>query len=540
MRRRNPNRRILLLILWILVCALLFILSFPRFFTDNGILNPGSYKTLEKDSSAENPLKYVGTDFSVKRGFHTNLPIVILEIDGELPEYKYFTDNGIEISDKDIEPYTSGKMTVIYKENGESTPFDAPIYESGIKIKKRGHTSMAFDKPQYKIKTFLPDGTNNDTSILGMGEGNDWILNGSLADKSLIRNYLAYRICSEVGGNDLSPDVRYCEVLMKSDGVLKYNGVYLLSESIDAGPERVNIEKTGKKTDYTSYIIRRDRQTDFDVMLSTYGRLHGFSDQYIGIKYPGKTKLTESLIRYIEKDYSITERILYSDRLNEYRLYKKFIDTKSFADYFLLNEFFGNYDAGEHSTYMYKDSGSKLCIGPVWDFDQAMNNNSLEEMDTDSIAFHTKPLFDRLVLDREFINILKDRYVTLRKSALNEEHINDIIDETVACLRSARKREWYRYAADYVHYDEPSPGNYYLQGYLIDGIEIDRMNDDYDQEIYNIRNYLHKHSLVIQESLTELYDSTRFDTSPGGYNVYFLILLFAVFAVPSLVINQRK
>jgi len=144
------------------------------------------------------------------------------------------------------------------------------------------------------------------------------------------------------------------------------------------------------------------------------------------------------------------------------------------------------------------------------------------------------------LLDREFINILKDRYVALRKSALNEEHINDIIDETVAFLRSARKREWYRYAADYVHYDELSPGNYYLQGYLIDGIEIDRMNDDYDQEIYNIRNYLHKHSLVIQESLTELYDSTRFDTSPGGYNVYFLILLFAVFAVPSLVINQRK
>ena len=160
-------------------------LSFPRFFTDNGILNPGSYKTLEKDSSAENPLKYVGTDFSVKRGFHTNLPIVILEIDGELPEYKYFTDNGIEISDKDIEPYTFGKMTVIYNENGESTPFDTPIYESGIKIKKRGHTSMAFDKPQYKIKTFLPDGTNNDASILGMGEGNDWILIGSLADKSL-------------------------------------------------------------------------------------------------------------------------------------------------------------------------------------------------------------------------------------------------------------------------------------------------------------------------------------------------------------------
>lgn len=338
----------------------------------------------------------------------------------------------------------------------------------------------------------------------------------------------------------MSPDSRFCEVIFRNGNELKYQGVYLLTESIDVGRERVNIQKTGNKTTYTSYIIRRDRQTGFDVMLNTYGRRNGFSEQYIGIKYPGKTKLTESLISYIERDYSLTEQILYSDKLNEYRMYSRFIDVDSFADYFLLNEFFGNYDAGEHSTYMFKDSGSKLCIGPVWDFDQAMNNNSFEEMDTKSIAFHTKPLFDRLLLDRKFINILKSRYTVLRSSALKEEHINDIIAEARRYLRSATKREWFRYAADYVDYDNPSPGNYYLQGYLIDGIAVSRMNDNYDQEIYNIRNYLHKHALVIQDSLTKLYDSTKFNTSPEGYNVYFLILLFTVFSVPSLIINQRK
>jgi len=540
LRRRSSNRRILLLIVWVFACALLFLLSLPRFAVKNGILNPGSYETLKPDTSSENALKYINADFSVEKGFHTNLPIVILETDGELPQYKYFVDNGMEIADEDIEPYTTGRMTVISHDGSDNTPWDAPVYDSAIKIKKRGHTSMAFDKPQYKIKALLPDGTYNDTSILGMGEGNDWILNGSLADKSMLRNYLAYRICSEVGGNRMSPDSRFCEVIFRNGNELKYQGVYLLTESIDVGRERVNIQKTGNKTTYTSYIIRRDRQTAFDVMLNTYGRRNGFSEQYIGIKYPGKTKLTESLISYIERDYSLTEEILYSDKLNEYRMYSRFIDVDSFADYFLLNEFFGNYDAGEHSTYMFKDSGSKLCIGPVWDFDQAMNNNSFEEMDTKSIAFHTKPLFDRLILDRKFINILKSRYTVLRSSALKEEHINDIIAEARRYLRSATKREWFRYAADYVDYDNPSPGNYYLQGYLIDGIAVSRMNDNYDQEIYNIRNYLHKHALVIQDSLTKLYDSTEFNTSPGGYNVYFLILLFAVFSVPSLIINQRK
>ena len=66
--------------------------------------------------------------------------------------------------------------------------------------------------------------------------------------------------------------------------------------------------------------------------------------------------------------------MLYSQDEALFKTYDRYIDVDSFVDYFLLNEFFGNYDAGNHSTYMYKESGGKLHIGPVWDFDQAMNN----------------------------------------------------------------------------------------------------------------------------------------------------------------------
>ena len=45
----------------------------------------------------------------------------------------------------------------------------------------------------------------------------------------------------------------------------------------------------------------------------------------------------------------------------------------SFVDYFILNEFTQNYDAGYLSTYLYKDIGGKYRM-VIWDFNSACNN----------------------------------------------------------------------------------------------------------------------------------------------------------------------
>lgn len=50
-------------------------------------------------------------------------------------------------------------------------------------------------------------------------------------------------------------------------------------------------------------------------------------------------------------------------------------DMSSFVDYFILNEFTCNYDAGWLSTYIYRDVRGKykMCI---WDFNSACDNYS--------------------------------------------------------------------------------------------------------------------------------------------------------------------
>lgn len=498
----------------------------------------GVYQTLPADTLTEDPLKHIAEDFTVDKEFCTNLPIVILTVEGEFTQYKSF-ENSIEVVDESVEPYISGTIRILDSAKEYNCLTDTPVYTSNMRIKKRGHTSFSYDKPQYLMKMVDVDGMENKEEILGMGEGDSWILNGSMADKSMLRNYLSYRIASEVGGNAMAPDCRYCEVLIEKNGCYEYQGVYLLMETVDRGENRVNIDSYQEKNAYSSYIVRRDRYTNFDVMLDTYGRLNNISPEWIGVKYPAATRISEEIKQYIEQDFSKTEMIIYSTEASVFKAYDKYIDIDSFVDYFLINEFFGNYDAGEHSTYMYKNSGERLHIGPVWDFDQAMNNYFQDEMDAETLAFQTKPMFDRLCKDKRFLDCLKKRYAVLRKGALSEEHVFDVMDETVAYLRSAREREWFRWEADYLDGSFTNTHNYYLQDYVEDNVTVSRFNDSYDQELYTIRTYLHKHGNVIQIELTKLYDAAEYNTSLKNENELFLLIIMMLFLVPSILINRK-
>lgn len=537
----SRKKRIGAMTIFGLLCMLmLYLLGTFRIAMNQGERNAdqGVYYSLPKDTSTEDPLEYIREDYTVEESFHTNLPIVILSIDTELTQYKSFK-NEMEWVDESAEPYSKGTIRIIASKEKPSYLTDEPVYISHINIKKRGHTSFTFDKSQYLLKMLDADGEENDSEILGMGKGDSWVLNGSMADKSMLRNYLPYRIASDISGGAMAPDSRYCEVLIEKNGVYEYGGVYLLMETVSRGKNRTNIDRFKSKKSYTSYIVRRDRFTNFDVMLDTYGRLNELSPEWIGVKYPSSEKLTEEAKRFIEQDFSKIEKVIYSEKESIFKIYDRYINIDSFVDYFLINEFFGNYDAGAHSTYMYKNSGGHLFIGPVWDFDQAMNNYYQNEMDPYTMAFQTKPFFEQLTKDKRFIDLLRKRYSELRQGALSEEHVVEVMNEAVDYLTAAREREWYRWEADYKDASFANPNNYYLQDYVKDNVIVSRFNDEYEQELYTIRTYLHKHGNVIATELTKLYDLAEYNTSIKNENKLLLLIIMVLFLVPSVLIDRR-
>ena len=209
-------------------------------------------------------------------------------------------------------------------------------------------------------------------------------------------------------------------------------------------------------------------------------------------------------------------------------------------DYFLINEFFGNYDSGEHSTYMWKNTGEKLHIGPVWDFDEAMNNVYSEEQDPDTLAMTEKPFFKQLIQDEKFLDKLIARYAALRRRTLSEEHVFAVLEEAQRHIANAQKREWYRWAADYQDNSRTNRHNYYLDPYKIDDVELERFTTQYEQELYNIRTYLSKHSAKISVELKKLEDFTTFDTDAESINGLLLAIVMVMFLLPSYILNRRK
>lgn len=491
------------------------------------------YPSLQKDDSLTDPLAHLTDDYRADAFFSSNLPLAIVSLENEPPVYKTFS-MGTEIVDDSVNPWVEGTLELIESSEDRVNLKDAPTVSTPIHIKRRGHTSMAFDKPQFYLKT------EEALSLLNMAEGERWVLCGSMADKSLLRNYLAYRIAWELGGGALAPECRFCEVFLREKaGRPQYMGVYLLQAAVSRGENRIDIPEYNPKNHYSSYILRRDRYTHFDTMLETFGRTNGYTDTWMGIKYPTSQKLNKEIISYIENDFSEAERVIYSDNPDVFLTYPKYINQNSFVDYFLLNEFFGNYDAGLHSTYYYKSPGGKLSVGPVWDFDQAMNNYYAEEMNPESLAFQTRTFYTELVNDRSFVKALKKRYAALRRHFLSEQYINMLIEEATAYLRSARVREWYRWKEDYESSETRGGKNYVLKPYVVDGKELTRFNTDYAQELRVIKVYLARHGTYMQEGLSNLLQEADLDSSIASYGELFFYISFIALILTGICVLRR-
>ena len=534
------DRKKKLVLLLLAGTILIVFISIIRFRTEPGrtkTIAAEYFKALPDNAPSGDPLEAIGTEFIVDTAlFESNLPLIVIHLNESLSEYKGYR-NGEETVYEEVEPWTTGTIALYETQDGRTRLTQTPTVVSNIFIKKRGHTSYYFDKSQYYIK--LVDGNNekNPQSVFGMPADDDWILNGSMADKSMIRNYLAYRVSAQI--MEYSPRCCYCEMFTEDEGVYTYQGVYLMIESVKQSSARVAIDESKRKNVYTSYLVRRDRFSHFDTMLETYGRTGGHDEEWIGLKYPTVSKQTEENISYVEKDFSNIEKVIYSKDVSELKRYPDVIDVNAFADYFIINEYFGNYDAGLHSTYMYKNSGDKLKIGPVWDFDQAMNNSMVDETDPYTLAMQEKTFFKQLFADTEFVDLIKKRYAEYQGTFLNDNYIFGIIEETVRYLSAAQKREWFRWAEDYTVKELSGSGKYKLNPYTKDGLLIERMNTVYEQELYTIRTYLSIHGNSIQPQLSDFKEDCKISSGIKGEMIVILFVTCILFLIPSILINRK-
>lgn len=340
--------------------------------------------------------------------FSTTLPVV------------YMNTKGQQILKENV---IWGNIALLDGNGEEQSVFSVPnsIYRATIKY--RGASSYKrFDKKQYRIKFYKnKKDSAKKVSLAGMGENSEWVLNGPYLDKTLIRNKLVYDLAREL--NEWAPDSRFVELFV--DG--EYQGVYLAVEPVTNGESRLRLSEFGLLSGETAYIVSRDRSDTESEELKTWGKTAGYTNNSLYIGYPSKNKVTEKQKAYIQKDISEFEQVLYGKNFSDKRFgYQAYIDMDNWVDYFIINEFAMNYDAGNLSTYVYKELGGKLQLA-VWDFNNGFDNFQDSVKSTDILHTVKNSWIKRLWQDKNFRDRVCERYGQLRKTTLSDEHIAEKI-----------------------------------------------------------------------------------------------------------------
>lgn len=344
-------------------------------------------------------------------------------------------------------------------------------FESKIGLELRGFSSQGFPKKSYGVELRDDQGEDLEVSLLGLPKTSDFALQANFTDKTLMRNALAYEMFRQLG--HYATRTRFCEVVV--DNI--YQGIYILTEKIKRGNERVDVAKltpadtTG--TDLTGgYMLRVDWNTSpgWNSQYSQPNSPNIYT--YFQHVYPRWDALHPSQMNYIRSYVDSFEVALHGADFQDTTLgWRNFADEKSFIDYLILNEISKNVDGYRLSTYFHKnrdDKGGKLTMGPPWDYDLAWYNaDYCENFQTAGWAYDINYVcgdagvpfwWEKLASDTLFAQNLACRWQLLRhQSTLSDNHIFGVIDSMATILEEAQRRN-FRYWPILGQYVWPNPG----------------------------------------------------------------------------------
>lgn len=316
----------------------------------------------------------------------------------------------------------------------------------------RGSSSLQFPKKQFGVRLIDDDGENRNEPILGMPSENNWIMYAPYDDKTLMRNAIAYQLSSDMGR--YAPRTRFVELFLHDgDGPLTsshYHGVYMLVERIKWDNNRVNITKIGP-TDNAEpeitggYIINYDR----DVHFRSTNRNTGFA-----LVRPQHEDITPQQRNWIAQHIGNLETALFGNNFRDPDTgYAAWLDPESFIDHHLITEALKEIDGYRLSTFLHKDRGGRLVMGPVWDFNISLGNgNYLQAWQPHGWYYplinreqYLNGWYTRLFQDPDFAEQYRLRWWELRQGPFSTEHITNMIRHYADLLDEAQERNFQRW-----------------------------------------------------------------------------------------------
>ena len=413
--------------------------------------------------STANPYYYRGEDdVTLVANFQdqyvqlTNLPTIFIN-----------TKNGVGVTSK--EDYVEAYVTVRGAKNAEDN-----ITEVATEIKGRGNSTWGMAKKPYRLKF------NKKIKFLGnKAKEKNWVLLANYADKTLLRNALAFETARNMFDFGFTPSVTFVDVVLNGKNL----GNYTLTDQVEVKEHRVPVLEQEETTTLNDeeitggYLIEVDGFADSEI--SWFQTTKGMK---VTIKYPKDDEINSDQSYYISNYTQEMENALFSSNYtNAETGWRKYVDEASLVDWYIACELFGNSDSW-WSTYMYKERGEIFKLGPLWDFDIAFNNDDRLGNATTKFmrtyAHDPKTWIARWWQDPSFVSAVKARWGELRAKGL-KSFMNNYIVETAELLDESQENNFnvWNILSSKVYRELAARGSYeaevnFLKQYVLDRISF--------------------------------------------------------------------
>ena len=315
--------------------------------------------------------------------------------------------------------------------------------DTGARLQGRGNATWKYEKKPYSLTL------SGARDLLGMGAATEWVLLANATDQSNLHNYLALTLARN-SGLEWTPECRFADVYINGE----YQGLYLLTERVEIGPERLDIDAAAG-----DFLGKIDFASRWDTLRSPFRTESGRT-----VEITGPKDLDQAQTEAIQTLVNGAEAGILSGTLGG-------IDLDSWVRRYLVDEITGNIDADMASSYIYGKDGL-LYAGPVWDYDRAFGNTPRNDNPASFIAKNLRksesslsPYYGALYEDEAFRTRISELYQTEFLPQL-EAWTAGGIAEAARQIEAASRMNDIRWAAMFAHLQEVDPSPEALTEYV--------------------------------------------------------------------------
>ncbi len=348
----------------------------------------------------------------------------------DIPIVNLYLADGSDVSTIDRDVYSD---MAFYIDSSGAEGFESTDFLSGG-IHGRGHSTWQWQKKPYRLKL------SEKASLLGFPKNKDYILLANYSDKSLIRNITAYDMGRQLDSFVWTPTQYSVDLFVNGE----YRGVYALGEQREIAKAKINLYESATEPD-RGYLLETYGADDESLVNGKdFFTVNSGSAVNLTFVDPEGGEMTDEQRKFIIDYFNAAD-----DAIVNGKDYEQYIDTDSFADWIIMQELTCNLDCCyRRSCYFTKDKGGKIKMGPIWDFDLAFGNFSMDPGYDDWFtigednedAYITVNWCNYLMNDEKFRGKIRERWFEVRGRLV--QTCDESVDKNAALLERSQAENY--------------------------------------------------------------------------------------------------